>query len=70
MNFKVKSTFETNMFKCDFKWNLPISSAFAIIVNVKTFFNFEKEWHTFDKGKKCFKKNKVMTVALNMQKDS
>jgi hypothetical protein len=57
MIFKVKNTFETNMFKCIFKWNLSISSAFAFkIINVKTF-NFEKEWCTFNKENGCFSKN-------------
>jgi hypothetical protein len=45
------------MFKCVFKNNLPISSATAFtIINVKTFFNFEKEWCTFDEEKGCLKK--------------
>jgi hypothetical protein len=57
MIFRVENTFETNMFKCVFKWNLSISSVFAfIIINVKTLFNFEKEWCTFDKEKRYFKK--------------
>jgi hypothetical protein len=44
------------VFKCVFKWNLPISSAFSlIIINVNNIFNFEKEWHTFDKEKGCLK---------------
>jgi len=44
------------MFKCVFKWNLPILNVFTfIIINVKTF-NFEKEWGSFDKEKGCLKK--------------
>jgi hypothetical protein len=59
------------MFKCILKWKNPISSAFDfIIINVKTLFNFEKEWCTFDKEKGCLKKIKIVTVVLNMQKDS
>jgi len=42
MCFKIKFT--------NFKW------FFFIIINVKTLFNFEKEWYTFDKEKECLKK--------------
>jgi hypothetical protein len=67
----VKNTFETNIFKCVFKWILPISNAFAfIIINVKTLFNFEKELCTFDKGKKTFEKKIIVIVVVNMQKYS
>jgi hypothetical protein len=60
MILKVKNMFETNMFKCVLKRNLPISSGFSfIIINVKTLFNFEKAWCTFDEEKGCFKKTKV-----------
>jgi len=44
------------MFKCVFKWNLTFSNDFSfIIINVKTLFNFEKEWYTFDKKKDVWK---------------
>jgi hypothetical protein len=41
--------FETNMFKCVWKWILLISSDFSFII-----INFEKEWCTFDKEKECW----------------
>jgi hypothetical protein len=50
------------MFKCVFKWILPISSVFLIIINVKILFNFEKEWCTFDKEKKRSKKKPLLQL--------
>jgi hypothetical protein len=49
-----------------------MSSAFVFIIsNENTLFNFEKEWCTFNKEKGCLKKkNQVVTIAVNVQKDS
>ncbi len=41
-----------------------------MIINVKIFFNFEKEWCTFDKKTKSLEKKTVVSIALNMQKYS
>jgi hypothetical protein len=41
-----------------------------IIFNVNILFNFEKEWHSFDKENGHLKKKTTLTIVLNMQKDS
>jgi hypothetical protein len=41
-----------------------------IIFNVNILFNFEKEWHTFDKENGHLKKKTIVIIVLNMQKGS
>jgi hypothetical protein len=56
--FKVKNTFEPNVFEWSIKIIFISSSPFALlIINVKILSNFQKEWCTFGR-KKTFEKNK------------
>ncbi len=71
--FKVKNTFEPNVFKLVMKTIFINSSPFALLItNVKILSNFQKEWCTFGRKKKCLKKTKIVhswsLSALNMQK--
>ncbi len=57
--FKVKSTFEPNVFKWVIKTIFINSSHFALwIVNIKILSNFQKEWCTLGRKKTHLKKNK------------
>jgi hypothetical protein len=59
--FKVKSTFEPNVFKWIIKKKFINSSPFAfIIINVKILSNFQKEWCTFGRKKEHLKKTKIV----------
>ncbi len=71
--FKVKNTFEPNVFKWIIKVVFITSSLFSLlIINVKILSNFQKEWCTFDFKKKRLKKTMIIhswgLSALNMQK--
>jgi hypothetical protein len=57
--FRVKSIFESNVFKWVIKKKFLCSNLFALlIINVKILFNFQNEWCTFDK--------KFMTIQIIM----
>ncbi len=59
--FKVKSTFEPNVFKAVMKTIIFNSSPFAfLIINVKILSNFEKEWCRFDRRKRRLKKTRTV----------
>jgi hypothetical protein len=48
--FRVKNTFEQNVFKLVIRKNSISSSPFALlIINVKILSKFDKEWYTFGK---------------------
>jgi hypothetical protein len=50
---------------------LSISIFFSfLVINIKIFFKFEKEWCTFYNKKWYLQKQIVSTIVLNMQKDS
>ncbi len=72
--FKVKSTFEPNMFKWAINFFFLMSSSLfsLLIINVKILSNFQKEWCTFGREKKCLKKIGIVHFrglsTLNMQK--
>jgi hypothetical protein len=57
--FRVKNTFEPNVFKWVVKTIFITSNPFAfLIINVKILPNFQKEWCTFSIKKGYLKKNK------------
>jgi hypothetical protein len=61
------------VFKLVMKTIFINSSPFALLItNVKILSNFQKEWCTFGRKKKCLKKTKIVhswsLSALNMQK--
>jgi hypothetical protein len=71
--FKVKNTFEPNVFKLViYIYNINSSPFAFLIINFKILSSFQKKWCTFGRGKRCLKK--IMTVHfrgssdLNMQK--
>ncbi len=54
--FKIKSTFEPNVFKWVIKKKIISSSPFALLINLKILSNFQKEWCTFGRKKDVWKK--------------
>ncbi len=61
--FKVKNTFDSNVFKWVIKFIFINSSPFdLLIINFKIMFNFQKEWCTFARKKERLKKNKDGTL--------
>ncbi len=65
---RVKNTFEPNVIKCVIKTIFINSSHFALLlINIKIFFNFQKEWCTFRLKKRCLKKTKIVhSQGLNV----
>ncbi len=60
-----KNTFEPNVFKWVIKKQFINASPFSfLIINVKFFFNFQKEWCTFGRKKKTFEKNKDCPLLI------
>lgn len=56
---RIKNMIKPNVFKLVIKIIFINSSPFILlIINLKIFFNFQKEWHAFDKKRRTFKKNK------------
>jgi len=54
-----------NMFKLVIEIIFISSSPFVLlIINFNFFFNFKKEWHTFDKEEGCFFKKKLSTFEV------
>ncbi len=72
--FKIKNSFEPNVLKWVIK-KLISSNPFALlIINVKVLPNFQKEWCTFGRKKRCLKNTRAFVHfqalnALNMQKN-
>ncbi len=65
--FKVKSTFEPNVFKAVMKTIILNSSPFAfLIINVKILSNFEKKWYIFGRRKRCLKKTRIVHFRNRM----
>ncbi len=63
--FKVKSTFEPNVFKCVIKIVFISSSPFSLLIfNVRILSNFQKEWCTFGRKKNVFSKNKDCSFSM------
>jgi hypothetical protein len=70
---RAKNTFEPNVFKWVIKIIFITSNHFAfLIINVQILSNFQKEWCTFSKKTRCFKKTRTIHPqglnVLNMQK--
>ncbi len=72
MIFKVKNTFEPIVLKIGYKKKIINSNPLALLIINVIFFNFQKEWCTFDFTKRHLKKIKIVHFrnlsALNMQK--
>jgi hypothetical protein len=71
--FKVKNTFEPNVFKWVIKTIFINWSPFALlIINLKILSNFQKEWCTFGRKKRHLEKTRTIhswgLSVLNMQK--
>jgi len=63
--FKVISTFEPNVFKLDIKTISSIQVLLPfLIIGVKIFSNFQKEWCTFDRKKRCLKKKELSIIKV------
>ncbi len=59
--FKVNNTFEPNVLKLVIKMVFINSNLFSfLIINVKILSNFQKEWCTFGRKKKCLKKTRTV----------
>jgi hypothetical protein len=72
-NCQCQKHFWTKCIQMGYKFFFISSSPFAfLIINVKVFFNFLKEWCTFGSKKRCSKKLRIVHFwglsALNMQK--
>jgi len=65
MILKAKNMFEPNVFKCVVKKDFTnFNFFFFLIINTQIFINFEKEWNTFDSGKRHLKKKNYPPLNL------